>query len=369
MPIPNFSKMTKAELLKFAAKKRIPLKPALLKAQIIALLQKELKKTAKPKKVSAKAGKQIAKKIPASTGRTAVKKVKKKEASAKPVKAKAKTKTAAKSPKKAAPKIAKAPAKKPETSKVATSAVKHRKSVAKKQKPTAAAKVKTPAKAKAKTLHPQFELEDMAQEAKFIVGPAKMHDESAPEAYPELPGNYGDNKLVFMLRDPYYGFVYWELQQEKIDQGLKTLARSLDAVRCVLRVHRVDQRDAGAFDVDVDFRSGKHYLPLSPPGARFYAEIGLLDPEGNFVALAMSNTLALPLDGPSDIIDDQWMTTDEAFEKIYALSGGGSYDQGGSQEIQKLRREQRRIAFADSSPGVGSFSSPATGQPGTGEPQ
>jgi len=203
MPTPDLSKMTKAELLKFAAKNRIAVKPAQLKTEIIALLQKKLKKTAKPKKVSAKASKPSGKKIPASTGRTAVKKVKKEEAPAKPVKAKAKAKakTAAKSSQKTTPKTAKAPAKKPQTAKAKTPAVKSRKSVAKKPKP--AAKAQTVPKTPSKTLHPKFELEDTAQEAKFIVGPATMRDESAPEASPELPDHYGDHKLDLMMRDPY----------------------------------------------------------------------------------------------------------------------------------------------------------------------
>ena len=204
----------------------------------------------------------------------------------------------------------------------------------------------------------------MAQEAKFIIGKPDIRDESRAEISPELPLDYGDNKIVMLVRDPHWCYLYWELQEGNIEDGLRRLSRSRNEVRHVLRLHRASGQE-GPFDVDVDFRHKNHYLQLSP-GASFYAEIGLLDHEGYFATLAVSNTVTLPLDSPSEIIDEKWITTDENFEEIYILSGGEvtgngitreGFGQTGSAELQKDRKEQRRVDVNISSPGVGSFGS------------
>lgn len=364
MPTPNFAKMTKDELLQFAAKNKIAVKPSLLKAEIIALLHKEMKKAAKPKKPSAKADKPKTWKIPASTGRTATgqKKGPEKPAQKPPAAARAKKVQAADLKKEPARKAAAVP--KPASRRISpekSAKPAPVKKVSSRSLPAKAGEAKKPA---TRVLHPKFELEDMAQEAKFIVGQPKMRDEAQTEIIPQLPENYGDHKLVFMARDPYWGFLYWELQQEKIDQGLNLLSRSINEIRCILRVHPVLEKDASSFDVDVDFGAGRKYIPLSPPGGSFYCEIGLLDPEGRFAVLAVSNTATLPQDGPSDVTDERWMTSDAEFEKIYALSGGGTPGLSGSEQAQKISREQRRVAFEFSSSGVSSFGSAEIQKPG-----
>ena len=213
-------------------------------------------------------------------------------------------------------------------------------------------------------MHPKFELEDTAQEAKFILGKPDIRDEARTEVSPELPLGYGDNKIVMLVRDPYWCYLYWELQEGNIENGLQRLSRSRDEVRHVLRVHPA-KGGATPFDVDIDFRHRSHYLKLSP-GASFYTEIGLLDHEGYFAALAVSNTVTLPLDGPSEIIDEQWITTDENFSEIYFLSGGelpgagktrGAFGQGGSADLQPAGREPLNMS------GVGSFGSAQIQEP------
>jgi hypothetical protein len=319
MTTPDLSKLTKDALLKLAIKNKIAIKKNLLKSEIVAVLKKEMKKKTppKPKKKAVKA-KTVAKK---ST-------------------VKAKT---------APPRRTKAPAsrKKPVSAPSAS----------------ASGQPAIPG-ADTQALHPKFALEDGSQEAKFILGNPDMHDEAHAETYQELPDNYGDNKLVLLVRDPHWCFLYWELQSEHIQSGFARLNRSQDEVRHVLRIH--SPSGGGAyFDVDIDFRSGSHYIELSPSGASFFSEIGLLDREGHFAALAVSNTVTLPLDGPSDVIDERWMTTTENFEEIYVLSGGsitgdrtggGLNPLGASEELQRTRSEQRRT-MDFSSPAVSSFSS------------
>jgi hypothetical protein len=95
---------------------------------------------------------------------------------------------------------------------------------------------------------------------------------------------------------------------------------------------------ADSFDIDIDFRSLNYNLKLSPPGASFRAEIGLLGEKGHFVSLAASNIITLPVNRPSDRIDELWMTTDEEFKEIYVLSGGSGFDQPGSQHARRVQK-------------------------------
>jgi hypothetical protein len=339
MPIQDLTKMTKDELLRFAGKKKIPVKKSLLKKEILSLLKRETKKTAKL--AEAKKGKAAGKKVVAAKAekKTSAKKVKTK--AAKPKVQKTLSKTSLK-------KKVKRPAQRKKT-RVASSA---------------SQELQGSKGYDVHALQPKFELEDMAQEAKFILGKPDIRDESRVEVSPELPLGYGDNKIVMLVRDPNWCYLYWELQEGNIEDGLRRLSRSRSEVRHVLRFHPA-QGEETFFDVDVDFRHRSHYQKLSP-GASFYAEIGLMDQEGHFAALAVSNTVTLPLDGPSEIIDEQWITTDENFTELYLLSGGemagqgkarGDFGQAGSAGLQTIEREQLHLS------GVSSFGSAKIQEP------
>jgi len=336
MPIHDLTKMTKDELLRFADKNKIPVKKSLPKKEILSLLKREAKKTAKL--AEAKKGKAAGKKV------VAKKTIASKKSKVEGVKTK------------------------PQKPSSKTSLKKKVKSLAKRKKTRVASS--TPAELSGSkgydvhSLQPKFELEDMSQEAKFILGKPDIRDESCAEISPELPLGYGDNTIVMLVRDPNWCYLYWELQEGNIEDGLRRLSRSRSEVRHVLRFHPAKGEET-FFDVDIDFRHRSHYQKLSP-GASFYAEIGLLDHEGYFAALAVSNTVTLPLDGPSEIIDEQWITTDENFSELYLLSGGemteagktrGDFGQAGSAGLQTTERGQLQLS------GVGSFGSAKIQEP------
>lgn len=301
MANPNLDQMTKAELVKLARKQKITVRPTMLKNEIVAALKKRMKQSVKPtKKQAAKITKQKTKAAAKkTTSRSAAKSKRKAIRSSKPAKA------------------------------------------------TASARALSSG-----NLVPGFQLEDLSQEAKFIVAPTQVRDESHFEISAELPADYGDHKLVMMVRDPYWVHLYWELQGERIESALQSVSQSIEEVRCILRITPTSGGDI--FDVDTDFRTGNQYLQLSPPGASFYVEIGFLTREGRFEALARSNTITLPLDRPSEVIDERWMTSEEEFQRIYQLSGGSS--QRGLDSAEALAARGESVDFASWE--AGSFSSP-----------
>lgn len=355
MTEPDFKTMTKEKLLELAARKKVPASARLLKKDLVALLKKALKAE------GAAAG-----------GKTRTARTAKKKAAGKPSKT-AKPTRVKKGEKKSVKKTASSPAKK-STAAIKTSA--GRKTTGKPAKKAGAAAAKAtarkkagpktsskrrakaaPRRAKARTgkesppvghdLHPPFELEDMAQEAKFLVGAPTLLDESRHEATPELPEAYGEDRLVMLPRDPHWAHIYWELNPAAIEGGFRDLAAGRESARAILRVHSNDGEGPRAFDVDIDFRTRRHNLHLQRPGATVHAEIGLLGPGGRFVPLVLSNTVTMPVDGPSDLVDEEWMTTDEEFNKFYQLSAGPD-----------ATARQRRGGQSGGSFGVGSFSTP-----------
>jgi hypothetical protein len=368
MPIIDLTKMTKDELLRLADKIKIPVKKSLLKGEILTILKRETKRAAKI--AEAKKAKAPGKKV----SRKKTTRVEKNKKSSKPESkqsaADTKKKTAAKktvSSKKATAQGVKAKSKK---ASLKTVPKKKAKKPATLKKPVSRpAPVSSPELQGKKgydvhSLQPKFELEDMAQEAKFIIGKPDIRDESRMEVTPDLPLGYGDNKIVMLVRDPNWCYLYWELQAGNIEDGLRRLARVRSEVRHVLRFHSANGEDT-FFDVDVDFRHRSHYQKLSP-GASYYAQIGLLDHEGYFAAIAVSNTVTLPLDGPSEIIDEQWITTDKNFTELYILSGGemtgkgkagGGFGQAGSADLQNAGQVQLHMS------GVGSSGSAEIRQP------
>lgn len=189
---------------------------------------------------------------------------------------------------------------------------------------------------------PSVAIDDMAQEAKFVLGGLQMRDEARDEAVQDLPSNYGNNRLTLMVRDPYWVYSYWEIQQDNIESGLKALGKPHEEIHWVLRVHTLSANKtphASFSDTEVHPYVRTWYLNLSPCGASFYAEIGLMDRQSSFYRLAVSNKITLPLDGPSDVLDERWMTTDEEFRKLYALAGGFHVGSG-SEAAQKGQRLQ-----------------------------
>ncbi|MBI5043694.1 MAG: DUF4912 domain-containing protein, partial [Nitrospirae bacterium] len=45
-------------------------------------------------------------------------------------------------------------------------------------------------------------------------------------------------------------------------------------------------------------------------------------PDGRFLTLVRSNTVTMPRDTVSDVVDEEWMLLEEEFMKLFAISGG-----------------------------------------------
>ncbi len=116
----------------------------------------------------------------------------------------------------------------------------------------------------------------------------------------ELPIHYHSTYLAFIARDPYCIHAYWEIAPEQLESLLVTLAKKQQAHGYVLRLYDVthiefDGNNANhCFDVKIDLLRQHHYVDLWCDNVSYCGEIGLLNANGDFLAIARSNFVTTP---------------------------------------------------------------------------
>ena len=124
----------------------------------------------------------------------------------------------------------------------------------------------------------------------------------------ELPKNYGDTKIVAMVRDPHWIFVYWEINQEK-KQILTQMG--VDMQRLILRAYDItgivfDGFNANSFfDTDAGNSADNWYLQLPTSGRTWCVDLGAIAKNGDFVLIARSNAVITPRDIPSVYVEKE----------------------------------------------------------------
>ena len=191
-------------------------------------------------------------------------------------------------------------------------------------------------------LTPQERIED----TKYFVA----KEEPKPSVLPkELPTNYGDNKLVLMVRDPWWIFAYWEIQPDLVERVKAEISDDKRGdLRFIMRVYDISYIDFNGknahyyFDITIPYGAEKWYINVNGPGRSWIAEMGWLSRDGQFYPVVRSNVVYTPLDGPSWITDEEWAVPEELFNKLYGLSVGfGGLGAGlSSAELHKLWNEQ-----------------------------
>ena len=167
-----------------------------------------------------------------------------------------------------------------------------------------------------------------------------------------IPSGYGEDRIVAMVKDPWWLFAYWEIQSSTERAARNQLhPGEIAGHQSILRVYDVtdvrgDLKPAHRmFDIILSGLASNWYIHVNAPGRSFVIEIGLLTPQGRFIPLARSNRVTTPRSGPSEVIDEQWMTTDEDFWRLVGSSGvaeGGSSASRASQWLACELRASRR---------------------------
>ncbi len=199
--------------------------------------------------------------------------------------------------------------------------------------------------------------EETFQPAHQPVATAVDSDSVSAPSSGDLPHSYQETKIVLMVRDPYWAFTYWDLSAATTDKVNALMKEHYGAIKSVLRVYDVTDVDFNgknahrSFDIDVFLEARNWYINFGIASRSYLVDLGLVDARGNFYLIARSNVVKTPRDGPSEVIDEEWMAVD--FEEIYALSGG--FGTGiSSQELKVKKKKLFEQLMA--APGSGMFS-------------
>ena len=144
----------------------------------------------------------------------------------------------------------------------------------------------------------------------------------------DFPPGYGDNKIVILVRDPWWIFAYWEIRHDKEEDILKDIKNAGDnPAKYILRVYDVTDINFNGknahshFDIDLKNLANNWYINVGSPDRSWIVDIGIATKGSGFYPLARSNMVHTPRHGMSDKFDTQWMMPEEDYRKTFGLSG------------------------------------------------
>jgi len=166
--------------------------------------------------------------------------------------------------------------------------------------------------------------EEQAREAKYYLAAERpAAAPAAPSAPPvglvdrepgELPRAYGHDRLVLLVRDPWWLFAYWELTPTSRIRALRSLGAEAEGAVEVLRIHDVTFIDFtgdnawSSFDIEPTPGSENWYINIWKPAASYCVELGVRTPAGRFVSILRSNTVTTSRPQPSPDTTVRWVT-------------------------------------------------------------
>ncbi len=158
-----------------------------------------------------------------------------------------------------------------------------------------------------------LESQEKVEAAKFDLGLAQddVLLASVDEGLGDLPGGYGDSRIVLMPRDPQWAYAYWDVPNEHREelrrQGGQQLAlRLYDATN----INLDSQIPHSVQEYPCDELAREWYLPIPVSDRDYVVEIGYRCADGRWLVLARSAPVHIPPTYPSDWVWDQFITVD-----------------------------------------------------------
>lgn len=194
--------------------------------------------------------------------------------------------------------------------------------------------------------------EDM-EAAEEVIPPLHTSPEEKTEEHttvkyhesPQIPLTYGDTRIVAVARDPYWLFVYWEINETtKEDVRRRHGPNAWESARPVLKVYDTtnlyffDSRDA--VEIQINDFANNWYIHTAQPNHTYIIELGRILPDGTYIFIARSNMVTTPRDDISEIVDLEWLTPTEYEKRFYRkygvdIYGSPSFVEGMAEHIKK----------------------------------
>lgn len=120
-----------------------------------------------------------------------------------------------------------------------------------------------------------------------------------------IPDTYGDDRIVFMVRGPRSGYVYWELSGPLTERFRLAYGKEiLNLTRWALRIHAIPKKQFRHISIDVN--AYHTYIQLDP-GYRYQVSLGFYDTDGSFVPVLTSTAEDTPRESISTVVDERRM--------------------------------------------------------------
>jgi uncharacterized protein len=154
--------------------------------------------------------------------------------------------------------------------------------------------------------------EQQVEAAKFEVGQEDRLGAplaSVDEDLGDLPGGYGESRIVLMPRDPQWSYAYWDIpnnhKEELRRQGGQQIALRLYDVTDISLEY---QAPHNVQEYLCDELAREWYLPIPVSDRDYVLEIGYRCADGRWLVLARSASVRVPPVYPSDWIEDVFVT-------------------------------------------------------------
>jgi len=155
------------------------------------------------------------------------------------------------------------------------------------------------------------------------------------------------DRIVTMVRDPYWLHTYWELSRTTLSRAQAALGQEWHAARPILRLMDVSSEDTSSTaerhvrDIAIHGGVNNWYIDVTAPPRAFRVDIGYLSQRGKFYVLARSNVVTTPKAGVADALDQHWISIQEQPQKVYHQSGGFN-PSGAATELREIFEERLR---------------------------
>ncbi len=195
----------------------------------------------------------------------------------------------------------------------------------------------------------QANQEEQSMEAsKFNVGQEDLTGgplADVDEGLGDLPGGYGENRIVLMPRDPQWAYAYWDIPHES-----KENLRSQGGQQLALRLYDVTDIDFNhqsphnVQEYLCDELAREWYLPIPVSDRDYVIDIGYRCADGRWLVLARSAPVRIPPVYPTDWVEDIFITVnweeDLKGKTAYQLTPPAKKAAIAAQEAQQPQQNQ-----------------------------
>src|SRR5262245_47776189 len=129
------------------------------------------------------------------------------------------------------------------------------------------------------------------------------------------------DRLIVMVRGPYWLHAYWELTPAGIVRAQAALGEQWHSAKPILRLIQVSSSNTSTAaeqvvrDIAIHGGVKNWYVDVDHPPQTYRMEIGYLAGSGRFFLLARSNTVSTPASTSSEKLDNHWTDVVENCDK------------------------------------------------------